>query len=87
VPDHLIDHRYTVLEIDEMRSAIFEIMNPVRWMSATSAMVLSSPDPDEVERMLRTYMLNGTRPDELNRMAIEAREKSENRRKAFEKGA
>jgi hypothetical protein len=61
----MAERRYTVAEIDRMRSAL--------------RLIIIRPNtnyyPDEMERkiedQLRTYMLNGTDPEELDRLRDE----------------
>ena len=88
--DHLIDHRYSVLEIERMRKALYEVMFPVVWMSATAG---SRPGtggrPGEVEAkvetQLRTYMLAGSRPEELEAIAQERLLASQKQRQSFQR--
>lgn len=68
--DHLISHAYTVLEIERMRTAVYELMFPLVYSSRHhGSRPGSGGQPGEcaakVEVQLRTYMLNGTRPEEL----------------------
>lgn len=75
--DHLIDHRYTVLEIDRMRAAVWWLDNPRGrdrevFIDTRSHEQLAA-DEASVEGKLRTYMLAGVRPEELE-AAAEARE-------------
>lgn len=53
--------KYSIQEIDEMRSLVRTLLHP----PPTIRSMYISPTEDDVERHLRTYMLNGTRPEEL----------------------
>lgn len=83
--EHLIDHGYTVLEIERMRRAVYDIMFPIVWYTLHSG---SQPGAGgrvgeaeaKVEVQLRTYMLNGTRPEELEALAKERADQSERQR-------
>lgn len=90
--DHLIDHRYTVIEIERMRKATRAIMFPIVWYSRTSGGVPgtgSADRPEEkVELQLRTYMLAGVRPEELEALEKQREEDSKLQRLSFpERGA
>lgn len=85
--EHLISHAYTVPEIERMRSALHGIMFPVTWVSADAgygAATMFNEREEKIELRLRTYMLNGTRPEELEAIAKERAEQSEQQRRAFE---
>lgn len=55
--------KYTVAQIDDMRSALYELLYPRGGWDHEEG-------PREVERQLRTYMLNGTTPEELWEEAV-----------------
>ena len=70
------DHKYSVPEIERMRIAVDALMFPTVWNSARHGYrpgTGGSPGEQEkkVEVQLRTYMLNGTRPEELEAIAKE----------------
>lgn len=75
--DTLIEHKYTVLEIDRMRRATKELMFPLKaWISCTMAQRAGGFVSEEtiwqrVESQLRTYMLTGIRPEELESLQKE----------------
>ncbi len=52
----IMDRKYSVKEIDRMRCAVENII---------SIMDIGRPDDSNVEDRLRTYMINGTDPEEL----------------------
>lgn len=83
--DHLIQHAYTVLEIERMRKALYDVMFPVVWTHPWCGFRPGTGGKDgameeKIERQLRTYMLNGTRPDELEAIAQQREEESERQR-------
>ena len=86
--DPLIHHRYTVLEIERMRKAVFEADWTTRWVTAYSGITQGPLDYDKkddwIERQVRTYMLNGTRPEELEAVACTWREEAEAQRRLLE---
>lgn len=57
------ERKYSVAEIDRMRDAVHTLCTPVG----------VGHRPVEVEERLRTYMLNGTDPEELEDAASERR--------------
>lgn len=60
-----MNRKYSVAEIDRMRSAIFFILTP-------PLMPYQEQDrKEEIERHLRTYMANGTEPAELEEMVFQ----------------
>jgi hypothetical protein len=68
--------RYSVADIDRMRIAIERNPMLVERITPWDKPFHFSNRPARVEGLLRTYMLNGTTPDELEKAADEAREKS-----------
>lgn len=61
--------KYSLSEIDEMREAIQTIMfGPLRWGGPASRDMTEVRGP-QIEDRLRTYMMNGTEPEELGRAA------------------
>jgi 3'-phosphoadenosine 5'-phosphosulfate sulfotransferase (PAPS reductase)/FAD synthetase len=68
----LIDHRYTIREIEEMRSLVHKLLKfrNSYWSSAWLSHGYN-PQTAEVEEHLRTYMMTGIRPDELKKRAQE----------------
>ena len=87
--EHFIDHKYSVIEIERMRAALGDILFPVQWYSSTSGMGGYNPDrkddAERVESQLRTYMLAGIRPEEIEVRRKESIEQSEKQRKQHEK--
>jgi hypothetical protein len=86
MPDHLIDYKYTVIEIDRMRSALNELLYPMTWTSRYTAHGSGgTPGRQEssVEQQLRTYMMAGTRPEELEAELEKAKAISEQHRLSF----
>lgn len=86
--DHLISPSYTVLEIERMRKATYAVMFPLRYTSRSSGYYPGTggaPGETEakVEVQLRTYMLNGTRPEELEALAAERAAESEIQRRSY----
>ena len=72
---HLIDHRYTVIEIERMRAATDALMFPMVWDSlgngpAPGSGGLPGEREKKVEVQLRTYMMAGTRPEELESLIL-----------------
>lgn len=68
--DPLIGHKYSVLEIERMRKATDGLMFPSVWLSANTSFREGSggmrgEQEAKVEVQLRTYMLAGIRPEEL----------------------
>ena len=59
------EHRYSIAEIDRMRAALRAIVNN-EWPGRN----WGQAERDEAEDRLRTYMLNGTTPDELEAHAL-----------------
>jgi hypothetical protein len=58
--------KYSVAEIDRMRAAIRRRF-PMKYSGAIGVpMKLTDEYDTQVEDQLRTYMLNGTEPDELD---------------------
>ena len=88
----LVDHRYTIIEIDRMRQATDTIMFPTVWLSSTLGY---RPGTDgqigehekKVEDRLRTYLLAGVRPEELEELAKATAQEAERNRISFEKTA
>lgn len=74
--DTLVAHKYTVLEIARMRDSIQELMFPWQWVSPTTSgrPGLALDDYQRVEAQLRTYMLAGIRPEELETLQKERHE-------------
>lgn len=73
---HLIDHRYTILEIERMRKAAYEIAFPWVASSRTSGHRSGNCGNQEVaertaEEHVRTYMMSGIRPEELEARVAE----------------
>lgn len=73
--DHLIDHKYTVLEIERMRKATYELMFPWVWHSHNASSRVGSGGrageaEEKAEVQLRTYLLAGVRPEELEAIQI-----------------
>jgi hypothetical protein len=66
----LVEHRYTVNEIDRMRAAVRQMLSVTVWRSAYSGEARYHP-PEEVEMHVRTYMLAGIRPEEVEKTAAE----------------
>ncbi len=65
---------YTVQEIDRMRRLLPEIMFPTIWYSRTSGMgsggsYKETDRKTEIEERLRTYLLAGIRPEQLEEEA------------------
>lgn len=72
--------RYSVLEIDQMRDSVGEIMH---WESIlTGRNVINSDYHTTVEARLRTYMANGTEQDELAERVTVLRRQFDARAKA-----
>lgn len=61
------DRKYTVQEINRMRGAIW-------WLCETGWPYRQAERDADVENRLRTYMQNGTEPEELEQMASDHRE-------------
>ena len=74
--EHLIDHRYTVLEIERMRQATDGLVFPKSFFSG----IYYGPNTAERERktecQLQTYMMAGIRPEELESLVKEREEKA-----------
>ena len=90
--DHLINHKYTILEIERMLVALKEVMFPIVWHSAQHGTMPGfggkpGETEEKIEVQLRTYMLNGTRPEELEEAAKEKVRQSELQRRSFEENA
>jgi hypothetical protein len=88
VTEHLIDHRYTVVDIERMRRATEKLMFPLIWTSAHAGSYAGAGgmpgEPEgKVEVQLRTYMMAGIRPDELEALAKERADESERQRRSF----
>lgn len=84
--EHLIDHKYTVQEIEQMRDDLDIILFPITWISADSGVGGSwraGEREDMIERQLRTYMMAGVRPEEIRQRAIEANARSEAQRESL----
>lgn len=86
----LINHKYTIVEIEKMRIAVNDLMFPTVWRSATHGWVPGSggrPGEQEkkVEEQVRTYMLAGVRLEELEALCKNREEQSERQRQSFEK--
>lgn len=65
------ERKYSVAEIDRMRAAIRRTFPPQTYSQSINDPYLKSVGPDysgQVEDRLRTYMLNGTEPEELEAM-------------------
>lgn len=58
----MIERAYTVWDIERMRCA-------VDWLHRPNGPYLPEARRKEIEELLRTYMLNGTDPDELEAAA------------------
>lgn len=65
-----MDRKYTVAEIDQMRSSI-------RWSYPCGVSYYPDQREREIEDRLRTYMLNGTEPEELVEMGRRAQEREQ----------
>jgi hypothetical protein len=65
----MAERKYSVSEIDRMRRAITEVVWDQHWSPKTQAPV--------IEDRLRTYMLNGTEPEELEALSKPIVEKRE----------
>lgn len=62
----MADRKYSVQEIDRMRNAVRRQF-PMSWGGLIGMpMTLSTEYDAQVEDRLRTFMLNGTEPDELD---------------------
>lgn len=88
----LIDHRYSVPEIERMRKATYELMFPCVWYDATHGSRPGSggrPGETEakVEVQLRTYMLAGIRPEELESLQKEREDALERHRQSLRTSA
>lgn len=59
-----MDRSYTVREIDEMRQHI-KIIHGMNWMFSRGNESEMYLQEQRVENLLRTYMMNGTEPNEL----------------------
>lgn len=71
----MAERRYTVAEIDRMRIAVEQLFPmDIAYDRAVRA--------KQAEERLRTYMLNGTEPEELEQHAKEARERRDQRMRA-----
>lgn len=86
--DHLIEHRYTVPEIERLRTATYGLMFPLRWISSTLGTRDGSggrvgESEAKVEVQVRTYMLTGIRPEELEELLKQREAEAENRRLSF----
>ena len=86
--DHLIDHKYTILEIERMRIATDALMFPTVWSSRTSSYrpgTGGKPGEQEtkVEVQVRTYMLAGIRPEELEALQKEREAESARKRESL----
>jgi hypothetical protein len=78
-------HKYSTLEIDAMRYYI-HIRMIERGLGAdgiTGYTGLSLDQRQVAEEQLRTYMLNGTDPDELYDLAVEAERENYEKRTRF----
>ena len=89
---HLIDHKYSVVEIERMRDAIPRFTWPMYWRSETDGdrgdyWLRPGEREREIERHLRTYMMAGIRPEELEARADAAERWSEQQRLSFRKSA
>ena len=82
--ERLINHSYSVPEIERMRRALRSLLFPIVWFSSTSGETHGSGRPGDddrrIEGQLRTYMLAGTRPEELETLAAERAAVSERER-------
>lgn len=83
--EHLIDHHYTILEIERMRVAVKALMFPIVWTSRNSGYAPGSGgypgEPEgKIEGQLRTYMMAGIRPEELEALQKEREEESKRQR-------
>ncbi len=83
--DQLINHKYTVLEIEYMRGIVDQLLHGTNniWYPRSGPEYPSSKEENEnrVERQLKTYMLAGVRPEELQilhaeRLAVAERERA-----------
>ena len=86
--DHSIDHKYTVLEIERMRIATNALMFPIVWSSRTSGYRPGTggkrgEQKAKVEVQVRTYMLAGIRPEELEALQKEREAESACKRKSL----
>lgn len=90
--DHLIDHRYTVLEIDRMRRAIYKLGNlsarkfggpGIFYESVAEQRAAMAEEGSRVEDEVRTYMLAGIRPEELEDRAEKAHAEFQERMSAL----
>lgn len=84
----MADRAYTVREIEDMRCAIHTLIKFGRHWHFRQRGVIThlEIDPRDVEERLRTYMLHGTTPDELNVEADAVRAEYEAFKKASEAG-
>lgn len=71
---HLIDHLYTLAEIGRMRAAILAVdeCDTVPGWARDSMVNKPRLSVSEVEELLRTYMMAGIRPGELEAKARDA---------------
>lgn len=75
--------KYSIDEIDRMRRAVKELSMgwTARFYSGSRA--LFEPSFEEIEGKLRTYMLNGTAPEELDEVVGEDRARLEKEQARF----
>lgn len=89
--DHLIDHKYTVVEIRRMRDAVKGLMSPVYWESRSRGHCGGSyvqQDRDlAIEEQLRTYMMAGIRPEDLEADLQAMRDRERAQQMAYPEGS
>lgn len=86
--DGLINHSYTICEIERMRKAVYAIMFPVVWHSRSRGIIPNGggrpgQSEEKAEIQLRTYMVAGIRPEALEEHGREKKAESERRRLEF----